>query len=57
MLMRTVHEELLLEFQDFSLSSPSAKVFMGRLAHGLHEKMARYIWGGFYLPDPMDPAV
>jgi L-methionine (R)-S-oxide reductase len=57
MLMQPVHEELLREFQDFSLSSPTAQVLMGRIAQGLHEKMARYNWVGFYLLDPTDPGV
>jgi L-methionine (R)-S-oxide reductase len=57
MLMLPVHEELLREFQHFSMSSPTAKVLMERIAHGLHEKMARYNWVGFYLPDPNDPNV
>ena len=57
MLMLPVHEELLREFQDLSLSSPTAKVLMERIAKGLHEKMARYNWVGFYLLDPTDPGV
>jgi L-methionine (R)-S-oxide reductase len=55
MLMLPVHEELRREFQDFSLSSPTVKVLMGRIAQGLHGKMARYNWVGFYLLDPTDP--
>jgi L-methionine (R)-S-oxide reductase len=57
MLMLPVHEELLREFQDFSLSAPTAKVLMGQIAQGLHEKMARYNWVGFYLLDPTDPGI
>jgi GAF domain-containing protein len=30
---------------------------MERIAQGLHEKMTRYNWVGFYLVDPADPGV
>jgi L-methionine (R)-S-oxide reductase len=52
-----VHEELLREFQDFSVSAPSAESVMERIAQRLHEKMTRYNWVGFYFVDPADPGV
>jgi L-methionine (R)-S-oxide reductase len=55
--MMLVHEELLREFQDFSLTAPTAKSVMERIAQRLHEKMTRYNWVGFYLLDPLDPGV
>lgn len=55
--MLPVHEELLLEFQDFSLTAPAAKPLMEHIAQRLHEKMARYNWVGFYLVDPADRGI
>ncbi|MGA9899085.1 MAG: GAF domain-containing protein [Terriglobales bacterium] len=52
-----VHEELLREFQDFALTAPTANSLMEGMAKGLHEKMTRYNWVGFYLLDPADPGV
>lgn len=54
--MMLVHEELLGEFHVFAKTAPSAEALMERIAHGLHEKMTRYNWVGFYLIDPADPA-
>ena len=55
--MILVHEELLREFQQFARTAPTAKSLMERIAQGLHEKMTRYNWVGFYLVDPADPGV
>jgi L-methionine (R)-S-oxide reductase len=55
--MTPVHRELLQEFQDLTLSTPSAKHLMERIAQRLHEKMTAYNWVGFYLADPNDPGV
>jgi L-methionine (R)-S-oxide reductase len=55
--MLPVHEELLREFQDFARKAPTAKSLMEHISQGLHEKMARYNWVGFYLVDPADPTV
>lgn len=52
-----VHEELLREFQDFALTAPTANSLMEGMAKGLHEKMTRYNWVGFYLLDPADPGL
>jgi len=55
--MLPVHEELLREFQNFSLTAPTAQSLMEHIAQRLHEKMARYNWVGFYLVDPADPGI
>jgi GAF domain-containing protein len=52
--MSTVHGELLAEFQNFARIAPSAEALMERISQGLHEKMTRYNWVGFYLVDPAD---
>src|SRR5580698_8225471 len=52
-----LHEELLREFQDFALTTPTAQAVMERIAQRLHEKMTRYNWVGFYLVDPADSGV
>jgi L-methionine (R)-S-oxide reductase len=53
--MTLVHKELLREFHDFAMTASTAPSVMERIAKGLHEKMTRYNWVGFYLPDPADP--
>ena len=55
--MTPVHEELLREFWDFALTTPSAAALMEHIAQRLHEKMTRYNWVGFYLVDPADDGV
>jgi putative methionine-R-sulfoxide reductase with GAF domain len=55
--MSRLHEELLLEFQDFALTAHTAKPVMERISQRLHEKMTRYNWVGFYLVDPADPGI
>jgi len=55
--MKAEHEELLRELQDFAKTAPTATSVMERIAHRLHEKMARYNWVGFYLVDPADPGI
>jgi L-methionine (R)-S-oxide reductase len=55
--MLPLHEELLREFQDFSLTATTAESVMEHIAQRLHEKMARYNWVGFYLVDPADPGI
>jgi L-methionine (R)-S-oxide reductase len=52
-----LHEELLLEFQDFALTAPTAESVMERIGQRLHEKMTHYNWVGFYLLDPADPGI
>jgi L-methionine (R)-S-oxide reductase len=52
-----MHEELLREFHDYSLTAPTAKSLMERISQRLHEQMARYNWVGFYLLDPADSGV
>jgi L-methionine (R)-S-oxide reductase len=52
-----MHEELLREFQDFTLTAPTATSLMERIAKRLHEKMTRYNWVGFYLLDPADSTI
>jgi putative methionine-R-sulfoxide reductase with GAF domain len=53
--MTDAHKELLQEFQDFALTTPTSNALMERIAQRLHEKMTRYNWAGFYLVDPADP--
>jgi len=48
-------DELLREFQDFAKTASAAVAVMEHIAQGLHEKMTRYNWGGFYLVDPKAP--
>jgi L-methionine (R)-S-oxide reductase len=55
--MMLVHEELLRGFQDFARTAPTAESVMERITQGLHEKMTRYNWVGFYLLDPADPGI
>lgn len=55
--MMPVHKELLREFRNFALTARTAKSVMEHVAQGLHEKMARYNWVGFYLLDPLDAGV
>ena len=55
--MSTTHEELLHDFQQFAITAPTAKSLMERISHGLHEKMTRYNWAGFYIVDPTDPDI
>jgi L-methionine (R)-S-oxide reductase len=57
MLTLPVHQELLRGFQDIPLTAPTAKVLMEQIAQGLHKKMARYNWVGFYLLDPADSSI
>jgi L-methionine (R)-S-oxide reductase len=52
--MTPVHKELLHDFQTYALTAPTAQSVMGRIAKGLHEKVTRYNWAGFYLVDPTD---
>jgi L-methionine (R)-S-oxide reductase len=56
-MMLPVHEEVLRDFQNFALNLPTPKALMEHIAQGLHEKMARYNWVGFYLLDPADPGI
>ena len=49
------HKELLQEFQEFSLSAPSAERLMQHLCDRLHQTKPRYNWVGFYLIDKNDP--
>ncbi len=53
--MTPAHDELLKEFHNYSLTAPTTLSLMERMAKGLHEKMTRYNWAGFYLVDKMDP--
>ncbi|MBZ5719798.1 MAG: GAF domain-containing protein [Acidobacteriia bacterium] len=52
--MTPVHEELLREFQNFSVTAPTATSLMERISQRLHQQMTRYNWVGFYLVDPAD---
>ena len=56
-IMMGAQEELLREFQDLAKTAPTAQSVMERIAHRLHESMARYNWVGFYLVDPADDGV
>jgi L-methionine (R)-S-oxide reductase len=55
--MISIHQELLQEFRSFAGGARTAKSLMEHIAQGLHEKMARYNWVGFYLLDPADPGI
>ena len=52
--MTPIQQELLADFQNFARTAPSAESLMERISQGLHEKMTRYNWVGFYLVDPAD---
>src|SRR6202158_4226313 len=52
--MTPAHKDLLQEFQDFAKTAPTTHSLMEQVAKGLHEKMTRYNWTGFYLVDPAD---
>ena len=45
--MTPVHEELLREFQNFSVTAPTATSLMERISQRLHQQMTRYNWVGF----------
>jgi L-methionine (R)-S-oxide reductase len=49
------HQQLLEDFKTFAKTASSADSLMEHVAQGLHEKMARYNWVGFYRVDPDDP--
>jgi putative methionine-R-sulfoxide reductase with GAF domain len=49
------HKELLEELQGYARAASGAGNLMERIAHRLHEQMARYNWVGFYLADPALP--
>jgi L-methionine (R)-S-oxide reductase len=53
----SLHEDLLQQFQSFAQTARTATSLMEHIAQGLHQKMARYNWVGFYLPDASDPGV
>ena len=53
--MSPEQRELLQEFQSLAATAPNAQTLMETIAKRLHEKMTRYNWVGFYLPDPSDP--
>lgn len=53
--MALAHQELLLEFQDFAVTAPTAQSVMERITRRLHERMTRYNWVGFYILDSADP--
>ncbi len=55
--MNSEHDGLLLDFQEFALTAPSAQSLMEHIARSLHEKIARYNWVGFYLVDPADSGI
>ena len=55
--MMPLHEGLLREFQDYSLTAPTVASLMERMTQRLHEKMTRYNWVGFYEVDPADSNV
>jgi L-methionine (R)-S-oxide reductase len=55
--MTPVHEELLDGFRAFASTALTVRSVMEHIAQGLHEKMARYNWVGFYLLDPLDSSV
>jgi L-methionine (R)-S-oxide reductase len=50
-----LHKELLQEFQEFALMTPTPTALMERISQRLHEKITAYNWVGFYLADPADP--
>lgn len=50
------HKELLQEFQEFALSTPTAGGLMEHICNRLHETKPRYNWVGFYLVDKTNPA-
>lgn len=55
--MTLVQEELLREFEDLAKTTTVTQSVMERVAHRLHESVARYNWVGFYLVDPSDTGV
>jgi GAF domain-containing protein len=52
--MTPAQKELLQDFQTHAVTAPTVQSLMERIAKGLHEKMTRYNWAGFYLVDPAD---
>lgn len=50
--MKASHQELLSDFENCAKTAASSVTLMEHIAKGLHEKMARYNWVGFYLVEP-----
>lgn len=55
--MKAPHQELLADFEEAAKTVANAVGLMEHVAKGLHEKMARYNWVGFYLVDPANAEV
>ena len=52
--MTPAQKEILQEFQNYAHAAASTQSLMEHICKGLHEKMTRYNWAGFYLVDPAD---
>lgn len=52
--MTPAQRQLLEEFNETAGKAANVKSLMEKIAKGLHEKMTRYNWVGFYLVDPAD---
>lgn len=52
--MTPAQKEILQEFQSYAHAAASTQSLMEHISKGLHEKMTRYNWVGFYLVDPAD---
>lgn len=52
--MTPSHREVLQELQKYAATATTTKALMEGIARRLHEKLTRYNWVGFYLPDPGD---
>jgi len=55
--MLPAQEALLADFGRFAATAPSAAALMEHIAKGLHEKMTRFNWVGFYLVSAADPGM
>lgn len=52
--MTPAQKEILQEFQSYAHAAANTQSLMEHISRGLHEKMTRYNWVGFYLVDPAD---
>ena len=52
--MTPAQKQIIADFQNYADAAASTQALMEHIGKGLHEKMTRYNWVGFYLVDPAD---
>ena len=51
------HSELIEELKEAARQARSSRELMTRIVEGLHDRMLKYNWAGFYMLDPKDSGV